>query len=157
MSTKTKARANGAAKESTAVMNPESVGAVHVVAVPPVDWEQVEADKAALAEAEAKAAELAAIVEAEQRPTVNLSDRLEGLETLQRLAERHGKLKEKDRELRSVTEANERGACTVTFYGDGEQVDVKNPDMIREALALMGAKLTAFIQDTESEICALNV
>jgi hypothetical protein len=88
---------------------------------------------------------------------VNLNDRLEGLEQLQRLADRHAKLKAKERELRSVAEANERGACTVELFGDGERVEVKNPDIIREALGLMGAKLGAFILDTESEICALNV
>lgn len=134
-------------------MNPESVeGAVMVHTEA-----QIEADKAELAEAEAKAQELAVIVAEEERPRVNLSERLEGLEQLQRLADRHGRLREKQRELNTVSEANQRGACTVTFYGDGEQVEVKNPDIIRESLELMGAKLAAFIADTEGEICALNV
>lgn len=153
MNTKTKVRANGAAKESTAVMNTERVE--DAVVVPTV--EQVAEDAASLVEAEKHTAELAAILAEEERPRVNLNDRLEGLEQLQRLAERHGRLREKQRELVTVKEANERGACTVTFYGDGEQVEVKNPDMIRESLQLMAAKLAAFIADTEAEICALTV
>jgi hypothetical protein len=158
MSAKTKVRANGAAEQSTAVMNPESAGTIDVVSVPPVDWAQVEADTAELAEANERAENIMAVMAArDARPTVSLNDRLEALEQLQRLAERHHKLVSKKRELDTVREANERGACVVSFIGDGEQVEVKNPDIIREALGLMGDKLGAFIKDTESEICALNV
>lgn len=92
-----------------------------------------------------------------QKPTVSLGERLDKLGELNRLATIHGKLTAKRGELVDVTDANIRGNALLVVTADGVDVEVKHPDVIAEALALMMGKIDTMAADIAAQIVDLNI
>lgn len=92
-----------------------------------------------------------------QPPAAIAATRIEKLEKMNRLAQKHRHLKAKDRELDVFSSTNDGTAMSMHISNGESDFEVTNTQVITEALKLLRALLDKSLSDTEKELIEFEV